>query len=593
MDDRRQIFDFMIDRIKDLKNETGYEEWKAFPKWFADMYYSKPKDFAFSDGSKDGKIDCFFKTDDNINVIHHVVNSKYTREYNKVAPPSFYSEILSFWRAFENKEARKSYLKHSVKKELWKPYEVLFERYDAGKAELIFLTNHRKNPGHYEQVRKLPIKVFHLDDLIQHLIDDIDNAMPRTPTLLLESINSVLSPDRRDTEVSTSIVFARLIDFINYMEADPHDLLFARNVRLDLGRTNVNKSIALTFEENPTEFVYSNNGITMLCEQHDHDLSSKALKLVNPRVVNGAQTLHSIRGVKSPSPRARIMVRIIQIPPVTEADLPIQIAKKKEIINKISVRSNQQNPIKLWNLVANDDYQLKVYRYFRRHGLFYERREKEWNSRSRELKSAGIDRGPGIKQMMQLVSSFNWSKKKLGPATARHQVARLFEKRTKKEVDEGSDPKNYDLLTQTPPEEVYQVYLANELLRAAYARLAKKRNYAANFDGYIDLSLFALLVKATQKVGVRWGKPQLKEELEHQSKKKKLYRTRWDRFARAGLEFIRVAYTSEAAAFRKREEKELSLNNYFKSPTAIAKIFKAPLPKSVLSAAADLFADDE
>ena len=71
----------------------------------------------------------------------------------------------------------------------------------------------------------IPVKVFHMDDLIQCLVDDIDGAMPRTPPISLHGIHSLLPADKEDTEVATSIVFARLLDFIRYMESDPFDLL--------------------------------------------------------------------------------------------------------------------------------------------------------------------------------------------------------------------------------------------------------------------------------------------------------------------------------------------------------------------------------
>jgi hypothetical protein len=119
-------------------------------------------------------------------------------------------------------------------KSLLRPrYKQLFERYDNGAAELMFVTNHRRNDAHFEQVKNIPfLKVFHMDDLIQCLVDDIDGAMPRTPPISLNGINALLPADQADTEVATSIVFARLVDFIRYMESDPFDLLFNRNVRV-------------------------------------------------------------------------------------------------------------------------------------------------------------------------------------------------------------------------------------------------------------------------------------------------------------------------------------------------------------------------
>src|SRR5207245_8479435 len=168
---------------------------------------------------------------------------------------------------------------------------------------------------------------------------------------------NVLTPATHESEVPTSIVFARLVDFITYMESDPFDLLFARNVRLWLGPTETNVDIQKTFRDAPKEFAYSNNGITILCKKHTHDPGKQELRLENPRIVNGSQTLHSIRLVDNPSRLARVMVRIIEVPPGNSHDLPIHLEKRKEIIHKISIRSNQQNPIKRWNLVANDDFQ--------------------------------------------------------------------------------------------------------------------------------------------------------------------------------------------------------------------------------------------
>jgi hypothetical protein len=311
-----------------------------------------PQDIFISDGSKDGKIDLFFTTHNGKAVLHHVLNTKFTKEYNKIAPPSFYQEIKYFWQAFENREARGSYLEKAVKKELRPRYKKLFERYDDDGVELMFATNHRRNDAHFEQVKSIPVRVFHLDDLIQCLLDDIDGAMPRTPSISLNGIHAVLSPDKADTEVATSIVFARLLDFIRYMEDDPFDLLFNRNVRvaISLAQSDVNRAIHDTFKESPREFAFSNNGITMLCEKQHYDPGQKVLTLENPRVVNGSQTLHSIRDVPNPAPNARVMVRVIEIEPPQGNALEEKVQRRKEVINKIAVRSNQQNPIKSWDL---------------------------------------------------------------------------------------------------------------------------------------------------------------------------------------------------------------------------------------------------
>src|SRR5260370_30091901 len=143
----------------------------------------------------------------------------------------------------------------------------------------MFVTNLRCNDSSFEQVRNISaLKVFHLDDLIQCLVDDIDGAMPSTPPISLSGINALLPADQSDTEVATSIVSARLTDFIRYMENDPFDLLFNRNVRvaLSISRSEVNRGIRDTFKTSPEEFAFSNNGSALLCEQHPFDPRMKS-----------------------------------------------------------------------------------------------------------------------------------------------------------------------------------------------------------------------------------------------------------------------------------------------------------------------------
>ena len=569
--DKSDLFEFMLERVKETQKQHLDGEPQAFGRWFAELFFMSPRDIFVSDGSKDGKIDLFFTTDNGKTVIHHVLNTKFTKEFNKIAPPSFYQEIKYFWQAFENHAARAAYLEKAVKQELRPKYRQLFERYDNGAAELMFVTNHRCNDAHFEQVRNIPVKVFHMDDLIQCLVDDIDGAMPRTPPISLNGIHAVLSPDKTDTEVATSIVFARLLDFIRYMESDPFDLLFNRNVRvaIDFSRSDVNRAIHDTFETKPKEFAFSNNGITMLCEKQHYDPGQKVLTLENPRVVNGSQTLHSIRDVPNPSPNARVMVRVIEIEPPRGDALDEKIQRRKEIINKIAVRSNQQNPIKSWDLVSNDDFQLELFRFFRQKGFFYERRNREWNKRSRELRSVGIQYATNIKWHTQLISSFHWSKPRLGPVVAKN-VAYLFEGEL------------YEIIRQTPAELVFQLYLLDAALLESRSKLATEKVYIRNLKFYAYYVLFSLAVRALTEVDAKWGDPSLTAQLHGQWKN--YYPTHfnlWRKLAKACIDHILVAFKKESRGYSRREGEELTYANYFKSQSYVARMLKAGLPREI------------
>jgi hypothetical protein len=571
MSEKSDLFQFMLDRVRDTKQRNVCSEPQAFGRWFAELFFLSPRDVFISDGSKDGKIDLFFTTHNGKTVLHHVLNTKFTSEYNKIAPPSFYEEMKYFWHAFENHTARSAYLKKAVKRELQPRYRQLFDYYDNGTAELMFVTNHRRNDAHFEQVKNIPLKVFHLDDLIQCIVDDIDGAMPRTPSISLNAIHGVLSPDREDTEVATSIVFARLVDFLRYMDNDQFDLLFNRNVRvaISLSRSDVNRAVNETFRDNPREFAFSNNGITMLCERQHYDPGKKILSLDNPRVVNGSQTLHSIRDVANPSDHARVMVRVIEIEPPSGDALDEKIRHRKEIINKIAIRSNKQNPIKSWDLASNDEFQLDLFRFFRGQGLFYERRTREWSGRSRELRSMNIRYGSSIKWLTQLIASFHWSKPRLGPVVAKN-VAELFEGHT------------YDAIRRTTPETAFQVYLLDLNLGSCRSDLSKDKVYIANMGKAAYFALFSLIVRALQEAGAKWGDPTLSERLgkDWQGWPAGHYQA-WRRLTKAGLDQIVMAYKIDAKRYAKTERHVLSYANYFKNQGYISRILEGRLTPDV------------
>jgi hypothetical protein len=563
MHDQRQLFDFMQERVKEISVEDGLKPPQAFAKWFAKTYFLNPQKYFPSDGSGDGKVDSFFEVSDGNAVLHFLLNTKFTEKYDTLAPPSFYDEITRFWQAFANKANRQAYLS-VVRSELRQRYQKMFTYYDEERAQLLFVTNHRRNEKQYESVKAFGVKIFHLNDLLQFVVDYIEDAMPRTPTLKLTGINTILSVDKRDTNVPTSIVFAKLIDLIRYMQDDdPYDLLFARNIRLKLLRSKVNPEIAATFRDEPAEFVFSNNGITMLCERHSHDSGTQEVVIENPRVVNGSQTLHSIRDVLTPSTTARVMIRIIRVPPPSAVDFSSDAAKRREIIEKISVRSNLQNPIKKWNLISNDDYQHTLARFFRKKRMYYERRDGEWSLRRTELRSVGINRGPHIKHLTQLVASYHWDKKYLGPAAARRGVGALFE------------DKPYDAIRKTTPELSYQVYLLDDILDDCIRQLSASRQYIEEFGTYLRLVLFSHCIRNLQAAGVKFGDSHVTAALERGSAPM----GKWCAFCKNSVDTLRTIYKQEAKKYRKETGRQLTVANFAKNAEYVNRVLQGPIPQ--------------
>ena len=558
---RKDLFEFMLKQVKRTADAHGDKMPQAFGRWFATMFFPGVSNVAVSDGTGDGKVDLLVTCQTGKVAQYRILNTKFTSEYDRASPVSFYDEVTRYWQAFENKANRSAYLS-IVREPLRQHFRKLFKLYDEGAATLYFVTNHRVNAGQYVSVENYDVAILHLDELLQYVAEHIEGAMPETEPLLLTGISNVLTPATNESEVPTSIVFARLIDFIDYMEKDPFDLLFARNVRLWLGNTETNKDIRNTFREAPKEFAYSNNGITILCRKHTHDPGKQELRLENPRVVNGSQTLHSIREVENPSRVARVMVRIIEVPPGSSHDLPVQAERRKEIIHKISIRSNLQNPIRRWNLVANDDFQNELSRYFWEKDLYYERRQGEWKYRKLELTSVDIWRGPDVRWMTQLIGAFHFERKRLGPAVAQGRLNSLFEEEA------------YSVIRNTPPALAYQLYLLGESIDGTMRRLAGTRQYIRNIRGYVDLTVFALVCKALRERRIALGSEEVNQTLEEQE-------TNWDKAIKGVVDYVLRDFRKVSAAAFRRDGTKLTPATYFKNTTHIGKLMARPVPNQL------------
>jgi hypothetical protein len=267
------------------------------------------------------------------------------------------------------------------------------------------------------------------------------------------------------------------------------------------------------------------------------------------------------------------MVRIIEIPPFKGDDVARQIENRRDILNKISVRSNRQNPIKKWDLVSNDDFQLEVYRYFRRRGWFYERRIREWRQRSRELRSVGIKHGINIKNLTQYVVSYYWNKPRLGPAVAKLSAGDLFEGDV------------YEQIQRTPVELVYQVFQVGDNIGNVLRDLVSIK-YIKSLRPFAALTLFSLVVRTLQEVDVKWGSPELTELLDDHAEDWVGKRfSLWRSFVKQALDHILAMYKKETKRIKKKGDDVPTYANYFRNQTSVIALLKSPLPAELKKAA--------
>ena len=137
------------------------------------------------------------------------------------------------------------------------------------------------------------------------------------------------------------------------------DDLYHKNIRSFKGDTDVNSAIGVTLKNAPDNFVYFNNGITLLCSElvkqplGGKSRTSGVFECKGASVVNGAQTVGSIISALSAathsSSGARVMVRLISLencPP--------------EFASEVTRATNTQNRIEKRDFAALDREQLRL-----------------------------------------------------------------------------------------------------------------------------------------------------------------------------------------------------------------------------------------
>lgn len=119
--------------------------------------------------------------------------------------------------------------------------------------------------------------------------------------------------------------------------------LFYRNVRYGLGRTRVNRDIKKTIEDTSKhdKFFLFHNGITLVCDSLEQNGST--LILGNYSVINGCQSMLALYENRNKiTNNMHLLAKIIRL------------EQTSSLVNEITYYTNNQNPIRLQDLKADD-----------------------------------------------------------------------------------------------------------------------------------------------------------------------------------------------------------------------------------------------
>ncbi|HHT9133902.1 MAG TPA: AIPR family protein [Candidatus Avalokitesvara rifleensis] len=538
------IKDEFLKKLKEIARSRNQQIDRAFIHWYINVAFGDVK-HVVTDGPCDGGIDAIVRPERRGNKLLYVLQSKYTDSFFKgrTTPPlnpSHYTDfdnlpmLLRSDKKFENWIAS---VEHGLKHEYQRLRKDFLD--EGGTIEWRLITLHSRSRRGENKLTNLGTDAFQYGAAIIELYEmEREGATPPGDPLELTFSESMTIEDK-DMGYKSYALAASLRDFINYMDNDPEGRLFARNVRLDL-RSEINKDIKHTYLSAPREFWYSHNGITVICS--NATISGKTVRLINPSVINGSQTLNTLRGTTKRFPEARVLTRVLVVP--SERQERSDPDGRKEFINDVIFRTNQQNKMYAYDLRANDIRQVELARDFMNNGVFYERRRGEWYQRRRAFQNQGIERLNCV-ELAQTLAAFDPD---IGVATAKKGKEELFREK-------------YDKIFYNPFLEIYLTFrvfkFASKHVKEMPSRRIKPRmrkhailTVASILYGTIDSGKYYNKMKcSTGVINNIWG---MRNQPQHSHKLKKI---------------TQRIFKDCWSIWRKENKKDptLSPNNFFKS----------------------------
>ena len=143
--------------------------------------------------------------------------------------------------------------------------------------------------------------------------------------------------------------------------------IFETNIRAYLDKTRVNTAMIETIQNQPQNFWYYNNGITIICDKMSttRDEGVTSWNLEKPQIINGQQTTITLS--ENNDVDANVIIKGIKVP----RDEP----SRDNLISNIVKATNWQNPIDFSDLVSNDVYQKGLERKLKPLKYFYVRKK--------------------------------------------------------------------------------------------------------------------------------------------------------------------------------------------------------------------------
>ena len=351
-----EFLKYLRQQVQRYRKEYSLTEGKAFGLWYAVDSLELQEDEAYEaasyDGGNDKDIDFFYLDQEAARVLVGQLKFNARGQYKGKKP-----ELLSLIHTTDWLKDPES-LEREGRKDLAgaaREYREAINRGFSVEYLYVYCGPPRKevddaarqfNVTEAGNVPSRACRIVHLPNLIAEHSERIDQATRiGTAALTCKPTDSFEEKGGFGKALVTTLGGAQLRGL--YLKHD--DRLFDRNVRLFLGarKGGVNAGIRDTIDsdtDRPNFWAY-NNGVTFVCDSYV--LENDKLTLTNFSIVNGCQTTVSIANSSASAARkVQVLARFIAAP--------------ERAIDYIIRYTNSQNPIRLWDLSAQDKLQKRL-----------------------------------------------------------------------------------------------------------------------------------------------------------------------------------------------------------------------------------------
>lgn len=409
-----QINDDIEEHLAENNADTNVKKGNLFLEWcLANVFQLREDEIENATaigGKSDNGIDAVFESNNEL----FIIQSKYGQSQNVDAIHRFINDSL---RLLENSPDSNRDAVIDATFEIRRAFK------EEKKINCYYVTNNRLSDWEKSQVRKaldgrtaLNTSFYILD--LDKIIEKIQLNRGELPAkfkqkdFTIKHTRAFTVDGKNGQTYVTAVSLKAFADFI--AQDKDSDLIFYSNIRNYLNSTSINSGIRKTIENNPQDFWYYNNGITVVCEEIFDKNSVLVVKA--PQIVNGCQTAKNIYAAyKKVSYQTaqdiledgQILVRFIKI---KKSDA----TEKKEFRDNITRYTNSQNAVKGLDFYSLDHFQRELKRQFEKQGYYYEIQRGSYTAEKNRRKKG--EQFKGHNQYNYLIKDFNTAKKFVLPA---------------------------------------------------------------------------------------------------------------------------------------------------------------------------------